>query len=149
VSEFLVARAAIEDLVHTYALNIRSGKPAECMKLFTEDAVFEVREPQPGSSDGVRTRSKWTDLDAISTHLARTMETRICPFISNLLINVRRREATSTCLMTSLVWSRGLHIVGEYHDTYRYDTDWRFSSRVFTILGEFSHQPAPSSSHKP
>jgi hypothetical protein len=36
VSELLVARAAIEDLVHTYALNIRSGKPAECMKLFTD-----------------------------------------------------------------------------------------------------------------
>ena len=141
MSELLTARAAIADLVHTYALNIRSGNAGECMKLFTEDAVFEVREAHIGGPDGVRTRSKFTDRDGISSHLLRTKETRVCPFISNLLVNVQGRDATSTCLMTSLVWSRGLHIVGEYHDTYRYDTDWRFSSRVFTILGEFSHQP--------
>jgi hypothetical protein len=142
MSELLIARAAITDLVHTYALNVRSGKPAECMKLFTEDAVFEVREPQPGSPDSVRTRSRWTDFDGIEAHLARTMETRVCPFISNLLIDVQGRNATSTCLMTSLVWSKRLHIVGEYQDTYRYDTAWRFSSRIFTILGEYSHELA-------
>ena len=140
MSELLTARAAIADLVHTYALHIRSGNAGECMKLFTEDAVFEVREAQIGGLEGVRMRSRFTDRDGISSHLLRTKETRVCPFISNLLIDVHGRDATSTCLMTSLVWSRGLHIVGEYHDTYRYDTDWRFSSRVFTILGEFSHQ---------
>jgi hypothetical protein len=103
--------------------------------------VFEVREAQIGGPEGARMRSRFTDHDGILSHLLRTRETRVCPFISNLLINVQGRDATSTCLMTSLVWSSGLHYVGEYHDTYRYDTDWRFSSRVFTILGEFSHQP--------
>jgi hypothetical protein len=139
LSGLLVARAAIADLVHTYAFNIRSGKPLECVKLFTPDAVFEVRETRPESRDVIRTRSRWTDHDAISKHLERTLETPICPFVSNLLIDVRGRDATSTCLTISLVWSMGVKIVGEYEDTYRYDTAWRFSSRIFTILGELSH----------
>ena len=144
MSELLDARAAIADLVHTYALNIRTGNGAECVKLFTEDAVFEVREARVDSPGVGRTRSRMTGHDAISNYLARTAtpEMRVCPLIHNLLIQVTSREATSTCVMTSLVWSSGKQIIGEYQDSYRYQTGWRFTSRVFTILGEFSY-PSP------
>jgi hypothetical protein len=136
----LAARAAIEDLVHTYALNIRTGSGAECAQLFTEDAVFEVREARVGSSEPGRTRSRLTGRHAITTYVARTgaPETRLCPLIHNLLIQVRGHEASSTCVMTSLVWASGKQLIGEYQDSYRYETAWRFSSRIFTILGEFS-----------
>jgi hypothetical protein len=62
----------------------------------------------------------------------------VCPLIHNLLIQINGREATSTCVMTSLVWSSGRQIVGEYQDSYRNETGWRFASRIFTIIGEFS-----------
>ena len=141
MSELLVARAAIADLVHTYALNIRTGNGAECVKLFTEDAVFEVREARVGSPGVGQTRSRLTGHDAISNYLARTAtpEMRVCPLIHNLLIQITGREATSTCVMTSLLWSSGQQVIGEYQDSYRYQTGWRFTSRVFTILGELSY----------
>ncbi len=142
VSKLLTARAAITDLVHTYALNIRTGNGAKCAQLFTEDAVFEVREALAGSSEPARTRSRLTGRDAITNYIARVgaPETRVCPLIHNLLIQVHGHEATSTCLMTSILWATGKQLIGEYQDRYGYEaeTGWRFSSRLFTILGELS-----------
>lgn len=142
MSELLLARAAIADLVHTYALNIRNAKGTECVKLFTEDAVFEVREARADGTGETRTRARLTGHDAISNYVARTAapESRVCPLIHNLLIEVNGREATSTSVMTSVVWSSGKQLIGEYRDSYRYDTTWRFTSRVFTILGELSQK---------
>jgi SnoaL-like domain len=144
LSEVLDARAAIADLVHTYAKDVRRGNGSECARLFTEDAVFEVREPLLGNPGLSCTRSKVTGHDAIASYLSRTAapEARICPLIHNLLIQVDGREATSSCVMTSIIWSTGQQLIGEYQDTYRYETGWRFASRVFTILGELPH-PAP------
>lgn len=144
MSDFLLARAAIADLVHSYALNIRTGNGADCAKLFTEDAVFEVREAPPGNSAAGRTRSRLEGRDAIAVYVARTAnpEARVCPLIHNLLIDVRGSEATSTCVMTSIVWSSGRQLVGEYRDSFCYEDEWRFTSRIFTILGELgSPQP--------
>jgi hypothetical protein len=146
LSELLHARAAIADLVHTYAKNVRRGDGSECAQLFTEDAVFEVREPILGKPGVSCTRSKVTGHDAIARYLSRTAtpESRVCPLIHNLLIEVNGCEATSSCVMTSIIWSTGQQLIGEYQDTYRYETGWRFASRVFTILGELpravSHQ---------
>lgn len=141
MDEFLAARAAIADLVHTYALNIRTGNGVECAQLFTEDAVFEVREALVSSSEPGRTRSRLTGRDAITNYVARTSapETRVCPLIHNLLIQVNGHEASSSCVMTSLVWASGKQLIGEYQDSYRYENGWRFTSRIFTILGEFSY----------
>lgn len=140
----LNARLAIADLVHTYALNIRRGNGADCVQLFTEDAVFEVRETPFGSPDVARLRSSLTGHEAISNYLVRaaSAETRVCPLIHNLLIQVNSRVATSTCVMTSLVWPTGQQLIGEYQDSYRYDTGWRFASRSFTIFSGL----APSAS---
>ena len=140
----MAARAAIADLVHTYAKNVRTGNGSECAKLFTENAVFEVREALPGSPGLARTRSKVTGHDAIASYVSRTAapEARVCPLIHNLLIQIDGHEATSSCVMTSIVWSSGKQIIGEYQDSYRYETGWRFTSRIFTILGEL---PYPAS----
>jgi hypothetical protein len=144
MNKHLEARAAITDLVHTYAAHIRAGNGAACIELFTEDAEFEVREAYIGREIASRTRSKLTGCAAIANYLARTAapETRVCPLIHNLLIDVNDREATSTCVMVSLVWASGRQIVGEYRDSYREEDGWRFVSRICTILGEFSLQRA-------
>lgn len=132
--ELLPARAAIADLIHTYALNIRTGNGSRCVDLFTEDAFFEVREALVASGGAARTLSRLEGKHAIASYVSRTAapQTRVCPFIYNLLIEVNDREATSNCLMTTLVWASGHQIVGEYHDSYRLEDRWRFSSRVFT-----------------
>ena len=143
----LDARAAIADLVHTYALYIRAGKGAECVKLFTADAVFEVREAPLSSRSAARSRSRLTGHEAISSYLARASgsDTQVCPLIHNLLIRVDGREATSSCIMTSFVWPSGQQFIGEYEDSYKHETTWRFTSRVFTMLGQFSYAPAQQS----
>jgi hypothetical protein len=137
--EPLAARAAIADLIHTYARNVRAGRGADCVQLFTADAVFEVREVSLGGSDAVRTRSKIAGHEELSHYLVRaTGESRVCPLIHNLLIEVDGHEAVSNCVMTSLVWPSGQQLMGEYQDSFRFETgtDWRFSSRVFTIFND-------------
>jgi hypothetical protein len=139
----LLARATIADLVHTYALHIRTGNGSRCADLFTDDAFFEIREAPAATGDTPRVRARLEGKNAIVSYLGRTTttEARVCPFIYNLLVDVNGREATSNCLMTTLVWSSGHQLVGEYHDSFRFDDRWRFSSRVFTILGEFAFAP--------
>ena len=139
MSEQLDARAAIADLVHTYALHIRAGNGASCVELFTADAVFEVREAPLGRHGVAVSRTRLTGHDAISSYLVRASgsDTRVCPLIHNLLIRVDGREATSSCIMTSFVWPSGQQFIGEYADSYQYETSWLFTSRVFTMLGQF------------
>ena len=138
MSDLLLARAAIADLVHTYALNVRNGNGADCAQLFTEDGVFEVRDAPIANPAAARTRSRLEGRDAIAAYVARTTapEARGCPLIHNLLIDVHGHEASSTSLMTSVIWSSGHQLIGEYHDSYRFDTRWYFTSRVFSILGQ-------------
>lgn len=140
MSELLLARAAIADLVHRYALQVRSGEGIDCTEFFTEDATFEVREALIGKPGPARTRSRLEGHAAIGTYIGRTSapESRVCPLISNLLIEVDDNKATSSCVMTSIVWATGRQLVGEYRDSYRLDDAWRFTSRTFTILGEIA-----------
>lgn len=137
MSELLLARAAIADLIHRYALQVRSGDGIDCAEFFTEGAVFEVREAPIGNPAAARTRSRLEGHAAIGAYVARTMQpdSRVCPIISNLLIDVRGNEATSSCVMTSIVWANGRQLVGEYRDSFRLDDRWRFTSRTFMILG--------------
>ena len=139
----MTARTAITDLVYTYALNIRTGNGADCAGLFTEDAVFEIRDAPVGSSEPGRTRSTLMGREAIANYVARTGAPgmRVCPLIHNLLIKVNAHEATSSCILTALVWAGGKQIVAEYDDSYRYEaaSGWRFTSRISTMLGEFSY----------
>jgi hypothetical protein len=137
--ELLEARAAVADVVHGYAFNIRSGNAAACEHLFTLDAVFEVRERSVGSGI-TRTRSRLSGRSAIMTYLTdgAASQIRLCPLIQNLIIRVNGREATSTCAMIAFVLPHGKGILGEYDDSFRREDDWRFASRIYTILGEVS-----------
>lgn len=134
-AELLDAKAAIADLVHTYALNIRARRGAACADLFTDDAVFETRRADPEE----RTMNRLEGRDAIVAYLAKTTqgETRMCPMIHNLLIAVDGARATSNCVMAAVALPGGTELIGEYQDAYRFeDGAWRFTARTYTILHE-------------
>jgi hypothetical protein len=65
-------------------------------------------------------------------------QTRLCPLIHNLIIRVNGQQASSNSAMLVFVLTTGKKILGEYADSFRYQHDWRFCARTYTILGEFS-----------
>ncbi len=133
--EQVVARARIADLVHNYAKNIRDGETAACVVLFTEDAIFETREMTPGQQDSVSMRTKLIGREAVMNYLNRPeIRSSVCPSVSNLLIDVVGDRASSSCLMSAQVWATGQTLFGEYQDTYRYNGQWRFASRTYTMF---------------
>jgi len=132
----LESRAAVTDLVHRYAFNVRYGRSAECRALFTEDAVFEMREANASNPAVDRTVRTLVGPDAIIAYIGKTgvSNIRVYPLIYNLLIDIDELEARSSCMMTARAWPGGRELLGEYRDTYRYQSGWRFSGRVHTIL---------------
>ena len=130
------ARLAIADVVHGYARNIRAGRGADCLALFTADGVFEIRDaPLDGSAEPT-VRARLEGQQAIMAYLAGSAggDARVCPMIHNLIIDVNGNEASSDCVMEAIV-SNGQTLFGEYHDRFRFeDGRWRFSSRLFTIF---------------
>ena len=139
----LESRAAVTDLVHRYAFNIRNGRPADCRALFTEDAVFEMREANPANPALDRTVRTLVGQDAIIAYIGKTgvSNIRVYPLIYNLLIEVDELQARSSCMMTARAWPGGRELLGEYRDTYRYESGWRFSGRVHTILKDDGANP--------
>jgi hypothetical protein len=132
--DLLEARANITDLVHRYAMNIVSGRIAECEPLFAEDATFEIRERTPGDVGKARTLTQLVGVRAIISYVTRSGTAGVCPMIHNMLIDVVGDEATSRCLMAATVLTTGQVIVGEYVDRYRREGRWRFVSRTYTML---------------
>ena len=136
--ETLAAKAAIADLVHSYALNIRKGEPARNEALFTPDASFEVREADPlrGETLAVLKRSEGTAavMSAIS---GSTTTHRVFPAIHNLIVTLDGECATATSLMIATVFPGRGETLGEYDDCFRRDGGvWRFSARIYTIYRE-------------
>jgi len=136
--ERLEARTAVADVVHGYAFNIRTGNAVACEPLFTEDAVFEVRERSGGGI--TQTRSKLKGRSAIMAYLTdgAASQIRLCPLIQNLIVRVSGRVATSTSTMIAFVLPNGKGILGEYEDSFRREDEWCFSSRIYTVLREIS-----------
>ena len=142
-TEPLEARAAIADLIHRYALNIRNGNATDCAALFTEDVIFEVRDAPLDGSAPVQIRTSLKGRDTVLSYLVRAAGSgvRVCPMIHNLLIQVGEAEASSSCVMTAIV-SGAPGFFGEYQDTYRFEGSWCFASRSFTIFGAFGSAAA-------
>ena len=141
--EVLSARAAITDLLYGYARIVRNGDAAACAEMFTEDAVFEVREAAPGDPAGHQVRHAFrgrTEIQAYLQHGA-VSSAKVCPLIHNPLIEINGHEATSNCMMTAWVLPMGQQLLGEYQDRYRFDDRWRFTARVYTIWGRLAVQP--------
>jgi hypothetical protein len=138
--ELLQHRAAIADLVHRYALYVRQGRERQASELFTDDAVFEHWQAVAPSTGERRLDRKHAGREEILASLVRTAASgvRLCPMIHNLLIDVLPNAAESTCVLLTVVLPDGPQILGEYHDTYRYESRWRFTSRSFTKLGTFN-----------
>jgi len=132
----LESRAEIADLVHLYAFNVRARLGRECGALFTDEATFEVREADPLDPAAARTRSSLSGRSTIADYIARTSESELLvwPLIHNLLIEVHGDTARSSCVMTTRTWPLDHEMIGEYQNSYRRDSAWRFESRIFTII---------------
>jgi hypothetical protein len=137
ILERLESRAAISDLIHLYALNIRNGNPAKNASLFTEDAIFEVRRSEPAGCGAIRTVSRSVGRDEVMASITHSSsQARVCPLIHNLLIDVQGNEAASNAMMIARVLDKGMALLGEYQDRFRREDCWRFSSRIYTIIGQ-------------
>ncbi len=132
----LSAKAAIADLVHTYALNIRNQNHTACANLFTADVTFTVRGADPMQPESLATRSHANGRDQVMAHIAgSTSKARVFPAIHNLLITLDGNCASATSLMIATVFPGGSEILGEYEDQFRRDNGkWLFSSRCYTIF---------------
>ena len=137
-AEVLTHRVAIADLVHRYAFNIRSRTVAQCMELFTHDAVFEHWQADPSGNAPSVLKRKHMGRDEVIESLTASQPSsgmRLFPMIHNLLIDVRDHDAESSCLMVAAVMPGGRQILGEYRDRFRYDSRWRFVLRSYTQYG--------------
>lgn len=129
-------RTPITDLIHRYALHIRSGEPQKCALLFTANGAFEVRQIDPFDPASLETRSRVTGRDAIAGHVGassgRTL--RMVPMIHNVLVEISGDEATASSLMVGRQWPSTRETLGEYADSFRrVDGAWYFSERIYTI----------------
>jgi hypothetical protein len=141
LAETLAHRADIADLVHRYALYIRTRTVAQCVELFTDDAVFEHWQVDPSSDAPSVLKRRHVGRDAIIESLSSSQPPagmRLVPMIHNLLIDVRDHEAESSSVMVAAVMPGGRQILGEYRDRFRYDSRWRFVLRSYTQCGDLS-----------
>jgi hypothetical protein len=133
----LEAQGAVADLIHRYALAVRSGRPQDCAALFTQDGSFEIRDASaPGATD-YTVRARLDGRDAVMAYVGKSAGSglRVLPMIRNILVHVEGRTATSTSLMDSRTWPAGGDVIGEYQDSFREeDGMWLFSGRIFTIF---------------
>jgi SnoaL-like domain len=135
MSDLHASRAAITDLVHTYALLVRRDCPEQIGALFAPDGWFEIRDGHP-SRGGSTVRRR---LDGPESLVAYLLEGKgrphPVPMIHNLLIAIDGDTATASSVMTGPILGTPQTILGEYADCFgRVDGQWRFASRTFTIF---------------
>ena len=132
-------RTAIADLIYTYARHIRHGEGVECVNLFTEDGVFEIRDAPLGTEGAATVRARLEGHQQIGAYLSHGdgATARVCPVIGNLMISIDGHRATANSVLTATVWPDGKRIMGEYNDSFAFEGIWRFSVRRFDIFGEF------------
>lgn len=129
-------RAAVTDLIHRYALHIRSGEANRCAALFTQDGAFEVRQLDPFDPASLKTRSRVTGRDGIGGYVGASggATLRMVPMIHNVLIELHGDTATASSLMVGRQWPSTQETLGEYADSFRrVDGSWYFAERIYTI----------------
>ena len=132
-------QAAIRDLVYRYTENIHARREHDNARLFTPDAVFELRHADPEQPGESKLRIRHEGAAAIAGSFEDTAGkgVRIWPMIHNLRIAVAGDEASSTCVMISANFPHGTRFIGEYRDRYRRTADgWRFAARTYTMFGD-------------
>lgn len=130
------ARSEISDLVHRYAYFIRIGRPDDVAKLFTETGRMELRSMNPLDPETVQTGRTLQGVKAIEAYVTAAAQSgiKVCPMIHNLIIEIDGEMARSNCIMTSRTWPGASELIGEYQDTFRCASGWRFESRQFTMF---------------
>ena len=133
----LIAKAAIADVVHGYALAIRHRRHPDAAALFTAQGWFEIREGMPGAGDTLL-RTRLDGRDAVRDYLlaAADRAEQPIPMIHNLIVTLTGPgTATATALMEAQLFPSATRTLGEYADSFVCeDGAWRFASRTYTIF---------------
>lgn len=138
MQEFLSdGKAAVVEVVHRYAYFIRTRQASRGADLFTEDGIFEIRGMDPRDPDSARIRETLAGREAIREYVLKVegYGLRVCPLIFNPLVEINGATATCNSIMESRTWPAGHEVLGEYHDTFRRESQqWLIQSRIFTIF---------------
>jgi hypothetical protein len=130
------SRAAIADLIHTYARLIREDRPQEAPALFVRDGVFEIRDGHPDKPDH-SVRARLEGREHIAAYLGQGGgggRPHPVPLIHNLVVEVDGDGGTANCVMEAQVLGTEHKVFGEYRDSFRrVDGRWLFASRTYTI----------------
>lgn len=131
-------RAEISDLVLRYAALVRDKRGSECAGLFTDDAVYEIREADPAQPEiECRLRTRLEGASAIADHVGGSAAgpVRLYPLIHNVLVELDGEAAFATCLMSTRTFPPGNEVFGRYDDSFICrDGHWLFAARTYTIL---------------
>lgn len=133
------ARAAVADLVHTYARLIRHDRPDEVAALFLPDGWFEIREGAPDRPE-FTLRERLAGAAQVHAYLAPTKgKPHPIPLIHNLIVEIDGDSAQANSVMEAQVFGTDRRVIGEYRDTARrVDGRWLFASRIYTIFSAAS-----------
>lgn len=134
----LETRQEITDLVHRYTEFIRMRTPGECASLMTDDAWVELHHSDAMAPETSEQHERFAGKPQIlESYTAVAGEgTVVWPMIHNLRIEVDGDNASSRCVMASILKPLGEQYIGEYRDTFRReDGRWLFSSRQFVGYG--------------
>lgn len=133
------SRAAIADLIHTYARHIRRDEPDQVAALFLPGGWFEIRDGHPSRSD-YTLRDRYEGREGVHAHLAPNKgKPHPVPLIRNMMIEVSGDEGTANSVMDAQVTGTQHRVQGEYRDVLqRVDGRWYFASRTYTIFRDVS-----------
>jgi ketosteroid isomerase-like protein len=129
------SQIAISDLVHEYARLIRRDQSQDVAALFTQDAVFEVRDGHPDQQE-FSVRSRIEGRRRIHDYMTQGKgRPHPVPLIHNLVIAVDDDAATGNCVMEGKIYGSEHKVYGEYRDSFkRVEGRWLFASRAFTMF---------------
>ena len=128
---------AIAALVYRYAAHVRRANGGACGELFTQCAIYEIREVFVEQADGVpRRRQLLEGRQEIAAYIAKSTggAVRACPLIHNLLIEVQGLRVAANSILESRNWPTAHGFMGEYEDAFQQENGrWLFASRIFTL----------------
>lgn len=129
-------RAAIADLVHDYALCMRTGDCERGAAMFVEDGLFETRRTTPGAPKEIIQTTTMRGRAEILEHLQASVgRMAVWPVLHNLLIAVDGDEARASSVMIANILATGQRLIGEYEDHFvRRGARWLIAVRRFTTV---------------
>ena len=130
------SQIAISDLVHEYTRLIRRDQSQDVAALFTQDAVFEVRDGHPDQQE-FSVRSCIEGRRQIHDYMTQGKgRPHPVPLIHNLMVEVDGDRAHANSMMAAPIYGTDKEVFGEYRDSFeRRDGRWLFSARIYTVYG--------------